>query len=159
MPRPGVRLAGPKVAELRARAERLDLDWKQRRAHQPSHRAFYTGHGLKMACPQSDGAIGRKQRREERQADDVVDMEMAEKDIEQLAGSFEHKRIPERTDAGAGVEDQNLIAAANLHARGVATVACGAGSRARDAAANAPEADGHLGSSRLGAVIIRHEGR
>jgi hypothetical protein len=93
-----------------------------------------------MAGPQAHRIALLEQRREEGEADDVVEMGVGEIDVDvdrRLAGELE----PERADAGAGVEDQTAAAAGDFQARRIAAVARLLGARAGNRASHSPKTD------------------
>ena len=93
-----------------------------------------------MAGPQPHRIALLEQRREEGEADDVVEMGVGEVDVDvdrRLAGQLE----PERPHTGAGVEDQAAAAGGDLQARRIATIAHVLGAGAGNRASHAPETD------------------
>ncbi len=86
-----------------------------------------------------------EQRRQERQALDVVPVRMADEDMTPARPvRLREQRLAEAVRAGAAIEqDQRAARAAHLDARGVAAVAEGVGPGLRDRAAGAPETDAH----------------
>ena len=136
-------LAGAEIAEFDRRRERLDADRKQRKAHEPRTASLDAGGRLEVAGPDAQLLALARQRLEERQADDVVEMAMGEEDVGVAPALLVDQRLAEVADAGAGVENQHLVAAADLHAGRVAAIAGGPRPGTRDAAAHAPEAYQH----------------
>src|SRR5688572_26204035 len=67
-----------------------------------------------------DGAVAEDCRLEERQTADVIEMEVAEKNVD-LGRRARPERRAERREAGAGVNDEQAPAAADLNARGMTT--------------------------------------
>ena len=93
-----------------------------------------------MARPHAHRIALVEQRREEGQADEMVEMGMREIDVD-IERRLARELQAERADAGAGVEDQAAAAGAHLQARGIAAVAHIFCTGARDRASHAPEAD------------------
>src|SRR6185312_5233761 len=87
-------------------------------------------------------SFGEK-RREKRQADDMVEVAMREEDVDVADFLILDQRIAERAEPGAGVEDEDVLAAADFDARRVAAIADCLRSRAGDASAHAPEPNPH----------------
>ena len=144
MPGRGVKaLAGAEVVELDGGLKRLDADREKRKAHQPAHRVLDAGGRLEIARPDAQLLALARQRLEERQADDVVEMAVAEENVGVEPALLVDQRLAEVADAGAGVEDEHMVAAADFHAGRVAAIAGGARSGTRDAAAHAPKAYQH----------------
>src|SRR3954453_3189657 len=90
-----------------------------------------------MPGPQPKAVLRLEQRPEERQPTHVIEGGMREKDIGIEPRALE--RPAEVADAGAGIEEQHLVAAAHFERRGIAAVARGARTGARNGAAHAPE--------------------
>jgi len=61
--------------------------------------------------------------------------------IERLALEFIKERLAKLAQAGAGIEDDDVITAANFYAGGIAAVAHSARSRRGNRAAHAPKLD------------------
>jgi hypothetical protein len=62
------------------------------------------------------------QRLEEGEADDVVDVVMAQKQFDVRPFAAFGKRVAESPNSGSSVEDKNVFTAADFHASGIATV-------------------------------------
>src|SRR3954463_15628726 len=90
-----------------------------------------------MPGPQPKAVLRLEQRPEERQAAHVIEVGMREIDIGIEARALEGPA--EVADAGAGIEEQDLVAAAHFERRGIAAITCGARTGAGDRAAHAPE--------------------
>jgi hypothetical protein len=75
----------------------------------------------------------------------VIDVTVAEKNVGLNAGYRLCERISEESQAAAGIEDDQAIAAAHLNARRVAAVPRGPVSRAGSAATHSPEANQDVG--------------
>ncbi len=88
--------------------QRVDLKREQRKAHQLSHRLLDAAGGLQVAGPDADHLIRHEQRREERQADHVIDVAVAQEDIEVGGVGRLDQRVAERPYSGAGIEDQRV---------------------------------------------------
>ena len=93
--------------------------------------------------------IGVEQRRQKRQALDVVPVRVADEDVAApRAVRLGPQRLPEAMRAGTAIEQQQHAAAcAHLDARGVAAIADRARPRLGDRAARAPEAYAHVSLS------------
>src|SRR3990170_4147980 len=78
---------------------------------------------------------------------DVIPMGMADEevDLEVLIGKFPDQIVAELTDPGAGIEHQNVVAAADFNARGISPVAHRRDSRCGNRTACPPEPDFHHG--------------
>ena len=61
------------------------------------------------------------------------------RDVERLVAELAHQRLPEGANAGAGVENNDLIADADFDARGVAAEHRGLDAGRRNRTAHAPE--------------------
>ena len=138
---PGIdRVAGAEVVEFKFGLQRIDLERKERKAHQLSHRLLDAAGGLQVAGPDADDLILHEQRREERQADEMIDVAVAEKDIEVGACSrLRPARCRARRIPVPASKIRVCVAAAHLHAGGVAAIAQGRRAGAGDAAPDAPE--------------------
>ena len=88
-------------------------------------------------------AAGFVKGRKKRQALDVIPMRVRNKqgEIERPALEFIEERSAKLAQAGAGIKDDDVRAAANLDAGGVAAVTHGARSRRGNRAAHAPKLD------------------
>src|SRR5262249_36749032 len=84
-------------------------------------------------------------RAEEGKPLDVVPMGVADEQVqgERLTGGLLQERLAELADTGARVEDEDVAAAAHLHADGGAAIQRGAGTGRRDRAPRAAEGDLH----------------
>ena len=121
---PGMQgVAGMEVAEFELSSQRFDLEREQRKAHQLAHRLLDAAGGLQIAGPDADDLAFDEHRREERQPDDVVDVAVTEENVEAVRVRSRRQHLAEGADAGAGIEDENVLAAADLHAGRVAAVA------------------------------------
>ena len=81
--RPGIdHVAGTEVVKFKLRVQRIDLKREERKAHQLSHRLLDAAGGLQAAGPDADDLALHEQRREERQADHMVDVAVAQEDVE-----------------------------------------------------------------------------
>jgi hypothetical protein len=69
----------------------------------------------------------------------VIEMAVGEEKVSVERGAGFEQSIAERTQAGAAVENQDVLATPDFHAWGITPVPDGAGTRARDTAANPPE--------------------
>jgi hypothetical protein len=96
-----------------------------------------------MTGPDADLAARLVERREERQADDMVEMRVGEEDVG-MGRQRLHQLLAEGANAGAGIEDQHPIAATDFDTAGVAAVARIVGAAASNRAADPPEANGKL---------------
>lgn len=108
--------------------------------------AFEAGAG---AAPAQDADVlsGEVGGGEEGEALDMIPMGMGDQDP-QPAGApveFAEQGFPEFADAGAGVQDDDIAAPADLHAGGIAAVSDGLGSGDGDRAPDAPKADCQCG--------------
>ena len=140
----GIRLlAGAEVVEFQMRPECFDFDRKQRKTHHLAHCFLDTRLTFEMTGPDIDAIVFVEKRREERQPDHMVEVGVAEENIGISCQVCIDKRVPERPNAGASIEDQHSIAAAHFHARRIAAVADRVWPRARNAASHAPKADPH----------------
>jgi hypothetical protein len=93
----------------------------------------------------SGGALLLEDRRKERQAGDVVVMEMAEQQVDPPgARAQQAHRPPGGLEAAAGIDDEDALSEADLDAAGMATVDDRVGSRHGDGTAGAPEAHRQL---------------
>ena len=91
------------------------------------------------------------ERREERQALDVIPVRVADQDRGLAAAVAEaalHQRLAEVADAGAGVDDDRIgVARPDLDTRGVPAVPVGRPPRDGDRATDSPEPDLHRRAS------------
>jgi hypothetical protein len=126
---------------LNVRLEHFDFDRKQRRADQLPHDIFEPVGGEQIAGPQVQVMIVGKEGREKRQARDVIDMDMGEEEIEFLGSLILDQQIPEQTDPGTPVENQDFVAAPDFHTGRIAAIAVGIRTGTRDATADPPEAN------------------
>ena len=94
--------------------------------------------GLQVAGPEAQAAFGVEQRREERQTDDVIVMRVREKQV-QRQGPIICQAVAEIAKPRSRVEDQNVLAAANLQAGRVAAIAPVFRARASDRTAYPPK--------------------
>src|SRR6266446_9085867 len=92
-----------------------------------------------MTGPNPDLAASVVARRKERQSADMVEMRVAVEQVEIGGPAGLHQLVAQQAQAGAAVEHHQVLAAADLHARGVAAVAHRIRPRAGDAAAYSPE--------------------
>ena len=75
--------------------QRIDLEREERKAHQLAHRLLDAAGGLQAAGPDADDLILDEQRREERQADHVIDVAVAQEDVEVGGvGGLESSALP-----------------------------------------------------------------
>ena len=74
-------VAGVEVVEFELRVHRVDLQREQRKAHQFSHRLLDAAVAAQVAGPDPDQLARHEQRREERQADHVVDVAVAQENV------------------------------------------------------------------------------
>jgi len=138
------RLAAREVAVLHAGVEDLRGHRKERRHHEFREHALQRQALAQVPGPQAKAVFRLEERPEEGQAADMVEMRVREEQIGVERLSLEGlAQIP---DAGAGVEEQQPLAAAHLERGGVAAVARGARAGAGDRAAHAPEAHAESGS-------------
>src|SRR5687767_13195208 len=93
----------------------------------------------KVACPHANAALLRIQGREERQAGHMIDMKMAEEDIEIGGLRLVDKPITERPKPGSSIEDQDVIAATHFNAWRIAAIARCVLTGTSNAAADPPE--------------------
>jgi len=137
------RVAGGEVAVFQRRAEHLRRHGKERRHHELGEHALERHGAAQVPGPQAKAVLRLEQRLEERQTANVIEMSMREIEVGIEARVLE--RPAEVADAGAGIEEQELLAAAHFDRRGIAAVARGARAGARDGAAHAPEPNGERG--------------
>jgi hypothetical protein len=93
-----------------------------------------------MARPQAEGVLGLKNGPEKRNADDMVEVGVAEKDV-RVNGTLVGQALAHFPQAGAAIEDKQMVVAANLHARRIAAIAQGIVAGTGDTAPHAPESD------------------
>ena len=100
-----------------------------------------------LACVDEQTIAFPIERRKERQPLDVVPVGVADQDVRLAFARLElgtHKLFAQATNAGAAVDDDaRACRRRDLDARGVTSVALGAGARNGKRATNAPEADSH----------------
>ena len=102
-----------------------------------------------LRSPDHDLGAGPKQRREEHQPLDVIEVQVGEQQV-QRPGVLRQGQA-QRPDAGAGVEHEHVaVGERDLHARGVAAVAGGLRARRRHRAARAPDPHVQLRPPRRG---------
>ena len=116
-------VAGAEVVEFELRVQRIDLQREERKAHQLAHRLLDAAGGLQAAGPDADELVLHEQRCEERQADHMVDVAVAQEDVEVGVVGRLNQCVAERADSGAGIEDQRVWAATDFHAGRVAAIA------------------------------------
>ena len=133
------RFAGVEVAVLEGRAEHFGRHREQRRNHELGEHALERHRAAQVTGPEPEAVLRLEHRTEKRQAAHMVKMGVGEIDIAVDAPALE--RLAQIADAGAGVEQQELLAAAHFERRGIAAVARGARPGAGDRAAHAPEPD------------------
>ena len=132
-------IAGGEIGELHLGGEDPHRDREQRRDHHVVEHRFDALAAVQMAGPDAHLAARIVARRKERQAADVIEMRMAVEEVELSGLAGAHQLVAQEPQPGAAVEDQQMAAAADLDARGVAAVADRVGPRAGDAAAHAPK--------------------
>ena len=130
-------------------AQFLDLDvaGKFRKRHGEIGAFHLAGEGgdeslvRAFAAEDAEVAAGFVDGREERQALDVIPVRVGneEGEIERLGLEFFQERDAELAQAGAGIEDDDVLAGADFDAGSIAAVVNGAASRSRDGAANTPK--------------------
>jgi len=129
-------LAGAEVVKFKLGMQRIDLKREERKAHQLAYRFLDPAGGLQGAGPDAHHLIRHEQRREERQPDHVIDVAVAQKDVEVVGVGGFNQRVAERPYAGAGIKDQRVGAATDFDAGRVAAIAerrrSGAGNAAPD---------------------------
>jgi hypothetical protein len=87
------------------------------------------GAGRRLRSPDVEFGTGIPERREEPEALEMIEMQVAEQDVDPLR-SRPVERRPQRTDAGPGIEDDEaVVLRPHLDARRVAPVADGVGAR------------------------------
>ena len=97
---PGIdRVAGAEVVKFELCVQRVDLKREERKAHQLSHRLFDAAGGLQAAGPDPDNLTLHKQGREERQADHVIDVAVAQEDVEVGRVRRLGQRVAERRES------------------------------------------------------------
>ena len=82
-------------------------------------------------------ALAEEGRLEEGQPADVIEMKVAEEDVD-LVGCARRELVPERGQSGAGVDDEQTLAAADLDARRVPAELAKAPARGADASRARP---------------------
>ena len=94
-----------------------------------------------FATEDAEAAAGFVDGREEGQALDVIPVRVGneEGEIERLGLEFFQERDTELTQAGAGIEDDDVLAGADFDTGSIAAVVNGAASRSGDGAANTPK--------------------
>ena len=100
-----------------------------------------------FAAENAQAAAGFVNRGKERQALDVIPVGVGneEREVERLGLEFAKQRDAELAQAGAGVEDDDVFAAADFNAGGVAAITDGSPPRRGNRAANAPKLDARRG--------------
>src|SRR5207302_4884375 len=129
-------LAHRAVAKVDVGRQLAHLDRRERVGQVASDLVLQRGARC-AGAPDRDLRIGTEERREEEQALDVVQVKVAEQDVDIGAGGGQVRR--QLANAGARVEDQlRAVGGRDVHARGVASIAhrlrTGAGERAARAA-------------------------
>src|SRR5579885_183703 len=99
---------------------------------------------LQVAGPDAQPAARVVARGEKRQPDDVVEMRVAEQQVEVGRVAFLLQVLAEQANPRTGVEHQEAAAAAHLDAGGVAAVTGSVRPRCGDTSAHTPEADDEL---------------
>ena len=147
-------LPGAEIVEADSGLEDLQRHRVERRHHQVGQHAAQGHLVLEMAGPHAHGAVGAEQRREERQPADMIEMRMGEEDVE-IVGTSLRQIEPQSANAGAGVEDQTLVAARDLETRRVAAVADIVRAGTRDRSTRAPETDREIGIAGCQLQLLR----
>src|SRR6202034_636148 len=94
---------------------------------------------LRQAAEPEMEAVSRQvERREERDAADMVDMGVGEQHVRLDRRAGREQRAAERANPGAGIEDEQLVVASNFNAGRVAAIARSARTRHRDTATHTP---------------------
>ena len=129
--------------------EDADRHREQRRHHRlAQHRVDRFVLRFQVTRPESHLAALDVGRLEERHAADMVPMGVGEEDVDIRPPLF-HQPVAEVTQAGAAIDDQQVVAPPDLNAAGVAAIAHVRGRRAGDAPAYAPEPEHQI-------AILRH---
>jgi hypothetical protein len=129
--------------KLDRRLEYFDFDRKQRRAHYPPHDLFDAARGQEISRPDADCVTLGEKWREERQANDMIEMTVGQENVDIANIFIPDQRVAERSQSGAGIEDKHAFAAAYFDAGGIAAIADGFRSGAGDATADSPEPNPH----------------
>ena len=133
-------LAGLKAAMLEAGGEMVEGDREDRRGEEPVE-GLLGVLSVQVAAMGADDALAAEDGRlEERQAADMVEMQMAEEDIDLVGGGVAEFGA-EGGDAGAGVDDEEPAAAADFDTGGVTAEFHELRTRRTRRTAHAPEAD------------------
>jgi hypothetical protein len=109
-------VAGRKVVELDLALRRFDLNRKQRIAHQLSNCFLHPARGSQIAGPEAKPVSSYKRRHKERQANQMIDMAVAQKQIDVDRPGFFRQRKTQHTQPGSGVEYKAMITALHLDA-------------------------------------------
>ena len=149
------RLAGGEIVKGELGGEDVERHREQRRRHHLAEHVLDPGIGLQMAGPDPDMAARVVTGREERQADDVVEMSVAveQVEIERLRGP--QQLLAKRPQARAAVEDQQVRAAADFDAGRIAAIADRIGAGAGDAAAYSPETHREIRVDQRPPILLR----
>src|SRR3954447_4338130 len=131
------RLPGLEADMLEAGRQLIEPHRKDRRRIDPLERRLGSL-AAEIAAMGADQLVPDQRRLEERQAADVIEVEVAEEDVAFLR-RVRAELCPQRRQAGPGIDDEEALAAAHLDARRVAAEfpECRAGSA--HGAAHAPE--------------------
>ena len=95
--------------------------------------------------PDSDVVTVSKKWREEGQANDMIEMTVGQENVDIANRCILDKRVTERAQSGAGIEDKYAVTAAHFDAGGIAAITDSLRSGTSDAATNSPEANPHGG--------------
>src|SRR6516164_5264232 len=131
-------LAGRKIDKVDLGGEDPHRDREQRRDHHVVEHRF-DALAVQMTGPDPYSALRIVAWGKERQSADMVEMRMAIEQVQLGRLTAAQQLVAQQAQPGSAVEDHQVAAAADLHARGVAAVTHGIGPRAGDTAAYAPE--------------------
>lgn len=112
-------------------------------AHEGGEQAFARAFAAEDAQPAFRVVDGRKKR----QALDVIPVRVGDEQgqVERTVFEFGQERLSQRTQTGAGVQNDDFIAAPDFDAAGIAAVADGVAAGRGDGAAHTPKLDGRAG--------------
>src|SRR5215213_8681173 len=134
------RLARPEAVILETGRKLAEADRKQRRREEPPQ-GLHGALAVQMAAIGADHALpGEQGRLEERKAADVVEMEVAEEDVD-LFGGILPEFAAQGGEAGSRIENEETLAASDLDTRRVRPEFDELRTGCAGRASNAPEPD------------------
>ena len=136
----GEALSRDEVLEDQLGPHHVDGDGEHRLVHLPGEHLADAARGPQMAGPDEEVMVLAIGRPEEREAIHVVPVGVGE-EKDGLLDAVAEDRVAEAADAGARVEDDELVSRPHLDARGVPAISHVLRQGAGDAASHAPESN------------------